>query len=38
MSTAYRIFPSIGVARLGADSDFFVGPEMLGGWTDRSDL
>ena len=31
MSTAYRIFPSIGVARLGADGDFFVGPEMPGG-------
>jgi len=31
MSTAYRIFTSIGVARLRADGDFFVGPEMPGG-------
>jgi hypothetical protein len=26
----YRIFPSIGIARLGEDSDFFVGPEIPG--------
>jgi len=26
----YRIFPSIGIARLGDSPDFFVGPEVLG--------
>ena len=28
--TTYRIFPPIGLARLGEDSNFFVGPEVPG--------
>jgi hypothetical protein len=28
--TEYRIFPPIGIARLGEDDDFFVGPEVPG--------
>jgi hypothetical protein len=27
----YRIFPSIGIARVGEDNDFFLGPERPGG-------
>src|SRR4051812_13909599 len=30
MTTRYRIFPPIGIARLGEDDDFFVGPEVPG--------
>jgi hypothetical protein len=28
--TTYRIFPALGIARLGADGDFIVGPEIPG--------
>jgi hypothetical protein len=30
MAVRYRIFPPIGVARLGEDPDFFLGPELPG--------
>jgi hypothetical protein len=30
MATRYRIYPSIGIARLGEDTDFFIGPELPG--------
>jgi L-lysine epsilon oxidase-like protein len=30
MATRYRIYPSIGIARLGEDPDFFLGPEIPG--------
>jgi hypothetical protein len=30
MATTYRIFPSIGIARLGQDRDYFIGPEIPG--------
>lgn len=34
--TIYRIFPSIGIARLGQDDNFFIGPEIPG--LDASEL
>jgi L-lysine epsilon oxidase-like protein/VWA domain-containing protein len=35
MATAYKIHPSIGVARVGnSPDDFFIGPELLGAYPD----
>ena len=30
----YRVYPSIGIARLGNSDEFFIGPEVIGsrGW------